>query len=72
MSVPWKHASLAACLRQINLSLFLWSTARRGHGTRVSTGAHLSKEARSEAMGHVVAPEPTSARRCGLKLQLMW
>jgi hypothetical protein len=24
------------------------------------------------AAGHVVAPEPTSAGRCGLKLQLTW
>jgi hypothetical protein len=44
----------------------------RGHGPRGSTGAHLSKEVRSGAMGHVVAPEPTSAGRCGSKLQLMW
>jgi hypothetical protein len=29
-SVPWKHASLVACLGQLSLSLFLWSTARRG------------------------------------------
>jgi hypothetical protein len=33
------------------------------HGTRGSTGAHLIKEARSGAEGHVVAPELTSARR---------
>jgi hypothetical protein len=39
----------------------------RSHVTRGSTGAHLSKEVRSEAAGHVVAPEPTSAGRCGLK-----
>jgi hypothetical protein len=30
------------------------------------------KEVRSEIVGHVVMPEPTSAERCGLKLQLMW
>jgi hypothetical protein len=107
--VPWKHASLAACLRQLSLSLFLWCTARRGlwdtwqhrssplrkaepravghvvapeipsqegralsRGTRGSTGAHLSKEAWSTAAGHVAAPEPTSAGRCGPKLQLTW
>jgi hypothetical protein len=44
----------------------------RGHVTRGSTGAHLSKEVRSGAVGHVVALEPTSAERCGLKLQLTW
>jgi hypothetical protein len=44
----------------------------RGHGTRGSAGAHLSKEARSGTAGHVAAPEPTSAERCGPKLQLIW
>jgi hypothetical protein len=29
MSVPWKHVSLAACLGQLSLSLFLWSTTHR-------------------------------------------
>jgi hypothetical protein len=42
----------------------------RSHGTRGSTGAHLGREVRSGAAGHVVAPEPTSAERCDLKLQL--
>jgi hypothetical protein len=42
----------------------------RGHGPRDSTGAHLSKEVRSEAAGHMTAPEPTSAGRYGPKLQL--
>jgi hypothetical protein len=41
-------------------------------GTRGSARAHLSKEVRSGVAGHVVAPEPTSAGRCGPKLQLMW
>jgi hypothetical protein len=44
----------------------------RGHGPRGSTGDHLSKEVRSGAVGHMVAPEPTSAGRCGPKLQLAW
>jgi hypothetical protein len=42
----------------------------RGHGTRDSTGAHLSKEVRSGAAGHVAPLEPTSAGRCRPKLQL--
>jgi hypothetical protein len=29
-------------------------------------------DVRSETAGHLVAPEPTSAGTCGLKLQLMW
>jgi hypothetical protein len=32
-------------------------------GTRDSTGAHLSKEARFRAAGHVVVPDPISAGR---------
>jgi hypothetical protein len=44
----------------------------RGHGPRGSTGAHLSKEVRSGAVGHVTAPKPTSTGRRGPKLQLMW
>jgi hypothetical protein len=44
----------------------------RGHGPRGSTGAHLSKEVRSEATGYMAAQKPTSAERCGLKLQLTW
>jgi hypothetical protein len=44
----------------------------RSQGTRGSAGAHLSTEVRSGAVGHMVAPEPTSAGRCGPKLQLMW
>jgi hypothetical protein len=44
----------------------------RGHGTRGSTGTHLSREVRSETAGHVAAPERTSGGRCGPKLQLKW
>jgi hypothetical protein len=44
----------------------------QGHGPCGSTVAHLSKEVRSGAAGHVTAPEPTSAGRCGPKLQLVW
>jgi hypothetical protein len=36
-----------------------------------NTGCY-SNEARSRAMGHMAAPEPTSAGRCGLNLQLTW
>jgi hypothetical protein len=43
----------------------------RDHGPRVSTGAHLNK-VRFGTAGHVAAPEPTSAGRCGPKLQLAW
>jgi hypothetical protein len=35
----------------------------RSHGTHGSAGAHLGREVRSRAEGHVVVPELTSARR---------
>jgi hypothetical protein len=35
----------------------------QSHRTCGSTGAHLSREARSGAIGHVAALEPTSAGR---------
>jgi hypothetical protein len=54
------------------VALELNSKRRRGSGPRGSTGAHLTKEVRSRAAGHVAAPEPTSAGRCGPKLQLTW
>jgi hypothetical protein len=41
----------------------------RVHGPRGSTGAHLSKEVRSGAAGHVTALDPTFTGRCGSKLQ---
>jgi hypothetical protein len=44
----------------------------RGHEPCGSTGAHLSKEVRPGAVGHVAASELTSAGRCGPKLYLAW
>jgi hypothetical protein len=35
----------------------------RSHRTRGSTEAHLSREVRSRGIGHMAAPEPTSAER---------
>jgi hypothetical protein len=72
MNVLWKYASLAACLGKLSLSLFLWSTARRGSW---GTWQHWSSphgEAEPGAMEHVVAPEPTSAGRRGLELRNVW
>jgi hypothetical protein len=42
------------------------------HGTRGSTGAHLVKEAKTGAEGHVAASELTSARRRGPRPQDTW
>jgi hypothetical protein len=41
----------------------------RSRGTRGNIGAHLVKEVRSGAEGHVAAPELTSARRRGPELR---
>jgi hypothetical protein len=44
----------------------------RRHGTRGSTRAHLVREARSGAEGHVVAPEFTLSGRQGPELRDTW
>jgi hypothetical protein len=44
----------------------------QSYGPCGSTRAHLNKEVRSGAMGHIAAPKPTSTGRCGLPLQLTW
>jgi hypothetical protein len=54
---------------QLDISLFLWSTVRWGRGVRGSTGALISGR---RGWGHVAAPEPTSAGRCGLELRNTW
>jgi hypothetical protein len=41
----------------------------RSYSLHGSVGSHLSKEARSRAVGHVAAPELTSARRRGSELR---
>jgi hypothetical protein len=74
--VLWTYASPVACLGQLDLSLFLWSTARWGPwGTwqhrssplgearpepRGSARAHLDREVRSRAEEHIAAPELSS------------
>jgi hypothetical protein len=40
----------------------------QGHEPCDNTGAHLSKEVRFGAAGHVAAPDPTSVGMCGSKL----
>jgi hypothetical protein len=42
-----------------------WGSRARNNGTRRSVGAHLGREASSEAEGHVAMPELSSARRRG-------
>jgi hypothetical protein len=42
------------------------------HSTRDSAGSHLSREVRSGAVGHVAAPEPTSAGRQGPEPEDTW
>jgi hypothetical protein len=61
LSNMWHHPSLTQQVCEV-----------RGHGTRDSIRAHLSKEVMSGATGHVVALEPTSVGRYGPKLQLTW
>jgi hypothetical protein len=74
--VLWTHVSPAACLGQLCLSLFPWSTARWGpwgtwqhrssplgearSGSHGSAGAHLDRVTRSRAEEHVASPELSS------------
>jgi hypothetical protein len=50
MRVPWKHASLVACLGQLSISLFLWFTARGAVG-HVAAPELPSKEGRAQSPG---------------------
>jgi hypothetical protein len=72
MSMLWNHTSLVACLWQIDLSLFLWSTARWGSwGTWQHWSSPLG-EAEPGAMGHVAALELTLSARQGPELRDTW
>jgi hypothetical protein len=55
--------SLAACLSQLSLSLFLWSTVHRGPWDTWQHRSSPLRKAESGAVGHMTAPELTSARR---------
>jgi hypothetical protein len=44
----------------------------QSHGTHGSVGAHLGREVRSGAEGHVAASELTSARRQGPRPRNTW
>jgi hypothetical protein len=60
------------CLGQLIVSLFPWSTARRGP---LDTWQHQSsplKKTESEAVRHVIAPELTSSRRQGPEPRDTW
>jgi hypothetical protein len=86
--IPVMYSPLGAVGYVAAPKLFSRRGRARSHGTHGSTGAHLVMEARSGAEGHVTAPEltsqggevrghvaapkPTSAGRCGPKLQRTW
>jgi hypothetical protein len=44
----------------------------RSRGTHGSAEAHIGREARSRAVGHMAAPEPILTGRRGLKLMDTW
>jgi hypothetical protein len=71
-SSPLRKAEPRAVGHVAALELTSQEVKAQSRGIRGSAGGHLSMEAMSEAVGHVVAPEPTSAVRCVLKLQLTW
>jgi hypothetical protein len=63
--IPVVHSLLGAVGHVAASELPSQEGRTRSHGTRGSTGAHLSKEARSGAEGHMIALELTSARKRG-------
>jgi hypothetical protein len=61
--IPVVHSLPGAVGHVAALELPSQEGRAKSHGTHDSTGAHLVKEARSRAEGHMVASELTSARR---------
>jgi hypothetical protein len=55
--MPWKHVSLAACLGQVSLSLFLWSTGHRGSRDTWQHRSSPLRKAEPRAVEHVAASE---------------
>jgi hypothetical protein len=64
--------SLAVCLWQLSISLFLWSTACRGPWDTWQRRSSPFKKAEPGAIRHMVAPELTSAKRRGPGLRDTW
>jgi hypothetical protein len=67
--IPVVHSPLGAVEHVAVLELLSQEGRALSHGTRGSAGSHLSKEARSGAVGHVAVTEFTSARRRGSELR---
>jgi hypothetical protein len=70
--IPVVHSPLGAVEHVATPELPSQEVRARSPGTRGNARAHLSKEARFEAAGHVTAPELTSARRRGSELKDTW
>jgi hypothetical protein len=59
-------------LGQLSLSLSLWSTAHRRPWDTLQQWSSPLRKVEPEAMGHVIAPKLTSARRRGPKPRDAW
>jgi hypothetical protein len=70
--IPMVHSPPGAVGHVAALELPSQEGRARSHGTHSSTGAHLVKEARFRAEGHVAAPELTSVRRRGPSPRDTW
>jgi hypothetical protein len=70
--IPVIHSRLGAVGYVVVLELSSRGGRARSYETRDSTGAHLVREAKFGAEGHVAAPELTLSGRQGLELRDMW
>jgi hypothetical protein len=70
--IPVVHSPLEAVWYVVAPELSIRGGRARKHGTRGSTGAHLVREARSGAEGHMAAPELTLSGKQGLELRDTW
>jgi hypothetical protein len=63
---------IPSCTGRTGRLFFMLKATTGSHGTRGSTGAHLSREARFEAIGHVAALELTLIERRGSEPYDTW
>jgi hypothetical protein len=70
--IPVVHSLPGAVGHMTALELPSQEGRAKSHGTCGSTRAHLVKDARSRAEGHMIASELTSARRRGPVPRDMW
>jgi hypothetical protein len=70
--IPMVHNPLGAVGHMVAPELSPQEGRARSYGTHGSVVAHLGREVRSRALGHMAAPEPTLAGGRGPGLRDTW